>query len=116
MWALSALAKRKEPEKEAFEAVDKIKQNADNKDKTKLLELFLILLHDKKVVKMIREQLEKEDYLMNSPFLRKIRGEGHEEGREEERHVIAKNFKQAGVDVQVIADATGLSIEEIEQL
>ncbi len=41
MWALSALAKREEPEKEAFEAVDKIKRNANTKDKTKLLELFL---------------------------------------------------------------------------
>ncbi len=66
---------------------------------------------------MIREQLEKEDYLMmNSPFLQDIRGEGHEEGRDERSYEIAKSLKRAGVDVQVIADATGLSIEEIEQL
>ncbi len=100
MWALSALAKRKEPEEEAFEAVDKIKQNADNKDRTRLLELFLVLLHDERLVNMIQEQLEKEDYLMNSPFLRKIRAEEREEGREEERHVIARNFKRAGVNAE----------------
>ena len=80
MWALSALAKRKKPEEEVFEAVDKIKRNADNKSRTRLLELFLTLLHDERLVEMIQEQLEKEDYLMNSPFLQKVRGEGYEEG------------------------------------
>ncbi len=116
MWALSALARRKEPEKEAFEAVDKIKQKADNKDKTKLLELFLILLHDERLVEMIQEQLEKEDYLMNSPFLQKVRAEEREEAIDQERHAIAKNLKQVNIDVQIIANTTGLSIEEIEQL
>ena len=79
---------------------------------SELLELFLVLLHDERLVEMIEEQLEKEDYLMNSPFLQKVRAEE----REEERYEIAKNFKQAGVDIQIIANATGLSIEEIEQL
>ena len=70
MWALSALAKRKEPEKEASEAVDKIKQKADNKDQTKLLKLFLVLLHDERLVEMIQEQKELaflsiEQYLEN---------------------------------------------------
>ena len=112
MWALSALAKRKKPEEEAFEAVDKIKRNADNKDRTRLLELFLTLLHDERLVKMIQEQLEKEDYLMNSPFLQKVRGEGHDERSIE----IAKNLKQAGADIGLIAKTTGLSVEEIEKL
>ncbi len=70
-----------------------------------------ILLQDKRLVEMIQEQLDKEDYLMNSPFLQKVRNE--------ERYEIAKNFKQVGIDVQIvqiIANATGLSVEEIEQL
>ena len=108
MWALSALAKRKKPEEEAFEAVDKIKLNTDNKDRTRLLELFLTLLNDERLVNMIQEQLEKEDYLMNSPFLQKIRNE--------ERHEIASNMRQEGMEVEQIAKLTGLSVEEIEQL
>ena len=116
MWALSALAKREEPEREAFEAVDKIKKKADNKDRGKLLELFLTLLHDERLVSMIQEQLEKEDYLMNSPFLQKVRGESHKEGREEERYEIAKGMKEEGMDVKVIAKLTHLRIEEIEKL
>ncbi len=116
MWALSALAKRKEPEKEAFEAVDKIKKNADNKDKTKLLELFLILLHDERLVEMIQEQLEKEDYLMNSPFLQKIRAEERDEGRDERSYEIAKGMKEKGLSVELIMELTNLSADEIEQL
>ena len=42
--------------------------------------------------------------------------EGREEGREEERYAIAKNFKQAGTPIDLIATATGLSVEEIEKL
>ena len=88
------------------------------------MELFLILLHDERLVEMIQEQLEKEDYLMNSPFLQKIRDEEREEGREEgieigvekRSYEIAKNLKQAGTDIGLIANATGLSIEEIEKL
>ena len=78
--------------------------------------MFLVLLHDERLVDMIQEQLEKEDYLMNSPFLQKIRAEEREGGREEECYLIAKNFKQTGIDLEVIAEATGLSIDEIKKL
>ncbi len=78
--------------------------------------MFLVLLHDERLVEMIQEQLEKEDYLMNSPFLQKVRGEGHKEGHEEERYVIAKGMKEEGIEVGVIAKLTHLSMEEIEQL
>ncbi len=50
--------------------------------------------------------------MMNSPFLQDIRSEG----REERSHEIAKNLKQKGVEAELIASATELSIEEIEQL
>ncbi len=70
--------------------------------------LFLL----KPLVNMIQEQLEKEDYLMNSPFLKKVKSEG----REERSYEIAKNMRKEGVDVEQIARFTGLSVEEIEQL
>ena len=38
------------------------------------------------------------------------------EGKAEEKKDIARNLKQMGLDVSNIAQATGLRIEEIEQL
>ncbi|MOA59826.1 hypothetical protein D3C78_1845380 [compost metagenome] len=49
--------------------------------------------------------------------------EGIEKGRQEERakgleekKTIALNFKNKGIDLNIIAEATGLSIEEIKAL
>ena len=50
--------------------------------------------------------------------------QGHAEGRSEgeaigaaqKQREIAKNFKQAGIPIEVIAENTGLSCEEIEKL
>ncbi|WP_250295892.1 Rpn family recombination-promoting nuclease/putative transposase [Wolbachia endosymbiont of Oedothorax gibbosus] len=41
---------------------------------------------------------------------------GHEKGREEEKIEVAKNSLKAGVSIDVIAEITGLSIDEIKQL
>lgn len=44
------------------------------------------------------------------------RAEGHAEGRMEEKLEVAKNLKQLGISMDAIAQATGLSLEEIEHL
>jgi predicted transposase/invertase (TIGR01784 family) len=48
------------------------------------------------------------------------RAEGHAEGRlegqNEERARNARNFKELGVDLEIIATATGLTVEEIQSL
>ncbi len=44
------------------------------------------------------------------------RQEGRQEGRQEEKRETARALKEQGVDVEVIAKATGLSTEEIEAL
>ena len=44
------------------------------------------------------------------------REEGLKEGREEERLIIARNLKSAGMSDELIAKATGVSIEEIRKL
>ena len=44
------------------------------------------------------------------------RKEGREEGREEERMRNARNLKELGVSSEIIAQATGLSEEEIKAL
>lgn len=41
---------------------------------------------------------------------------GMEKGRAEEQRKLAKGFKEAGIAVSIIAEVTGLSIEEIEAL
>ena len=42
--------------------------------------------------------------------------EGEAAGAAREKREIAKNFKQAGISIEVIAENTGLSCEEIEKL
>ena len=44
------------------------------------------------------------------------RQEGREEGRLEANTEAARNLKLLGVDVEIIAQATGLTVEEIEKL
>ena len=41
---------------------------------------------------------------------------GRSEGVAQEKREIAKNFKQAGIPIEIIAENTGLSCEEIEKL
>ena len=41
---------------------------------------------------------------------------GLEKGAAQEKRKIAKNLKQAGISIDVIAENTGLSAEEIEAL
>ena len=110
---LIGLTKSEEPEKEHFAAIEQIKAKvSDRKFKKQLLTSLLELIPDKRLMNMIETHLQKDDLLLNTPYLQKIRGEGHEEGVQE----VAKNLKQAGIDLQIIANATGLSIEEIKQL
>ena len=44
------------------------------------------------------------------------RAEGLEEGREEERKAIAINLIQLGTPCEIVAKATGLSMEEVAKL
>ena len=46
----------------------------------------------------------------------KGRAEGRTEGRAEEKRQTAKNFKELGVDLSIIQQATGLSAEDIQAL
>ena len=48
--------------------------------------------------------------------LERGREEGREKGREEARLESARKFKQLGVAAEIIAEATGLSVEEVCKL
>ena len=41
---------------------------------------------------------------------------GIQEGRREEQIAIARSLKNAGIDIKIISDNTGLSIEEVSEL
>ena len=53
------------------------------------------------------------DYFNTIDYAKK---EGKAEGRAEEQLKLAKGFKEAGTPIAIIAQVTGLSIEEIENL
>ena len=42
--------------------------------------------------------------------------EGRKEGRREEQIAIARSLKNAGIDIKIISENTGLSIEEVSKL
>jgi predicted transposase/invertase (TIGR01784 family) len=67
-----------------------------------------------------RLKAQRDEYSRTQGALRKGlmegRQEGRQEGREEEREKIARNFKALGIPVEKIAQATGLSVDEIAAL
>ncbi|NEP14696.1 MAG: hypothetical protein F6K14_31770, partial [Symploca sp. SIO2C1] len=42
--------------------------------------------------------------------------QGIEQGKQQEKVNVARTFKQKGIDIETIAEATGLTREEIEEL
>lgn len=42
--------------------------------------------------------------------------EGHDDGRNEKAEEDAKNFKAKGIDIHLIAECTGLSVEKVQKL
>jgi predicted transposase/invertase (TIGR01784 family) len=44
------------------------------------------------------------------------REEGKEEGKVEEKQTIAINFLRQGLSVELVAQGTGLTIEQVQQL
>lgn len=60
------------------------------------------------------DDLIREDYLKKLEKVKK-EAKAKEKARKKELE-IAKNLKKAGVDIQLIANSTGLSIEDLEKL
>ena len=54
--------------------------------------------------------------LQRNTELSVARSEGLAEGAAQKQREIAKNFKHAGIPIEVIAENTGLTAEEIAQL
>ena len=66
---------------------------------------------------MMNEYDKREAYLYgNQIMLEEERRLGIEEGEKNKAVSIARNFKKAGIDIKIISENTGLSIEEVENL
>ncbi|CRF31408.1 hypothetical protein BRSU_0094 [Brachyspira suanatina] len=66
---------------------------------------------------MMNEYDKRQAYLYgNQIMLEEERRLGIEEGKKEQQIFIARNFKKSGIDIKIISENTGLSIEEIENL
>ena len=60
-----------------------------------------------------------EEYLLQkreNDGIQKGIQQGMSQGRHEGALTIARNFKYKGISLEIIADATGLSIQEVEAL
>lgn len=84
--------------------------------------LFFDLLFSSTEISKFAEK-DKIEYLNDMTTERDIKNQisfahdkGREEGREEERLILAKKCKAKGLAVDVIIDLTGLSAEEIQML
>lgn len=95
-------------------------KDLDNNEKSKLKEANYIM--DKvinKYERFISSEDEMEVYNARDAFLygqKLMLKREREEGRREEQIAIAKKFKNSGIDINIISENTGLSIEEINKL
>ena len=66
---------------------------------------------------MMNEYDKRQAYLYgNQIMLEEERRLGIEEGKKKQQISIARNLKKAGIDIKIISENTGLSIEEVENL
>ncbi|MEZ4632769.1 MAG: hypothetical protein R2880_19010 [Deinococcales bacterium] len=67
--------------------LDRLKTEVDNRKKRTLINAFLSLISDVEVYHMVEQALEIDDFFLtlDTPFLRKIRQQAIQSGRDEGR-------------------------------
>ncbi|MEJ5189785.1 MAG: hypothetical protein WHT84_11290, partial [Breznakiellaceae bacterium] len=65
---------------------------------------------------MLATAIKKKEQEWFKEGLMEGRNEGRLEGRIEERRETARRMKARGIEIDIIAEVTGLSREEIEEL
>ena len=72
------------------------------------------------VEKVKADERAKGEYMIEPLIIQDSKREGRKEGRLEGRREkaveAARNFKENGVDIQLIAKCVGLSVEEVKKL
>lgn len=109
--------KGKNPEGVSEELIDLLKyfENSTEQTVQKTGSKKIRKIHDK--VQQIKDNEEVGIRFMNA-WEEKIydRQEAYEEGALQEKYNIAKKLKESGIPVEVIAENTGLTAEEVEKL
>lgn len=77
---LIGLTKIEQPEIILPQVVERLKAEADEAKRHLLFTKLLVLLSDEEHIAMIEKLVESDELLTNTPYLRRIRREGHEEG------------------------------------
>jgi predicted transposase/invertase (TIGR01784 family) len=78
-----------------------------------------IRLEEQEKARIAAEQIRKEERKkarIAAEKARKRELEKAEQARKEEREGVARNMKNLGVDAEIIAQSTGLSIEDVTRL
>lgn len=85
---------------------------------TKIFDVTELYNMDQDTRDKVLENMTTERDLRNQMTYAREEGrvEGREEGHVEERAKNAKNLRDLGVDPEIIAKATGLTVEEIQNL
>ena len=68
------------------------------------------------VEKVKADERAKGEYMIEPLIIQDSKREGRKEGRQEKAVEAARNLKENGVDIQLIAKCVGLSVEEIKKL
>ena len=68
------------------------------------------------VEKVKADERAKGEYMIEPLIIQDSKREGRKEGRQEKAVEDARNLKENGVDIQLIAKCVGLSVEEIKKL
>ena len=74
-----------QPEVILPEVVRRLRQVPDAEQRGRLLATLLALLEDEEVITMVERFLADDDVLLELPYLRRLRAQEREEGREEGR-------------------------------
>ena len=79
---------------------------------------LMMMEYEKKEAYLYGNQimLDEERRLGIEEGIKKGIEQGIEQGKREQQISIAKSLKNAGIDIKIISENTGLSIEEIEKL
>ncbi len=125
---LTALKNKDLPDKDLFELKARLLRNLVRRriprEKIEKLVLFLqfyVVFRDKAYAKQYEEEIERvtkttKPMGIRELILEKVREEGEEKGKLEEKYKIARELKKEGLPVEFIASVTSLPLEEVEKL
>jgi predicted transposase/invertase (TIGR01784 family) len=119
----SALAQTNNPEevlRDVSKQIDDIKDKSLKSNLTTAAYIFSGLVLDKEIIqRLLRSEIMKESVTYQDILLQgEVRGEakGEARGRDKERTQIALNMLHSEISIDLIAQFTGLTLEQIQNL